>query len=105
MEAKEHQPHCTGVFAKDTKNCTCDKQQSNAQSSREKLIEELNKHWPWIEKVHKEDISDWILKDRERICEPLVNIKQRPIANRYEWNSSITGSAINETLQRAGIDV
>ena len=82
-----------------------DKQQSNAQSSREKLIEELERKLS--NPTTPEEIADFILKDRERICEPLKVTKEvlSQSINSHNKQCVLLLNAMDETLQRAGIDV
>lgn len=79
-----------------------DKQQSNAQSEREKLIKELGVHFinsssevSWLECM-----ADFILKDRERICEPSNNLVLDNGGSSYE----MLCQAIEEMRKRAGIE-
>lgn len=43
-----------------------------------------------------EEIADFIMSDRKRIVEPLVN-------NQHRWGFSDSVNAIKETLKRAGV--
>lgn len=61
-------------------------------SEREKIIEELGKLSPWS----LDKLSNFILANRRRIVEPLVNFR-----GCYPSNAAMR--AIDETLKNAGV--
>lgn len=70
---------------------------------RERLIQELNRlksiRGPWIESV-----ADFIIADRKRIVEPLINFKTKCKTYREDSWNTLTDSAqcIDKTLKNAG---
>lgn len=83
---------------------------SNAQSESLKIVEDLKAENVWPDDMsdsHFEFLAGYIIKDRERICEPLVklDLKAGTMIELSMLNMNNILLAAQQTLQRAGIDV
>lgn len=70
-------------------------------TEREKLTQELNKLGFSDSAnccVYVEDVVDFVIKDRERICKPLINILNK---NHISFDRSMW--AIGKTLELSGL--
>lgn len=93
---------------------------TNEQSERESVIKELDKIMPCscIDAYklrnlsapdccncnYVEDIADFVLNDRKRICAPIYAYKLSVIETDQSWGLRKSDRAINETLILAGIN-
>lgn len=72
--------------------------------AREALIKDLNKHW-WVWDSNgdsiADDIADFIIKDRQRIVQPLVKYKDS--IGSY-WGKDYSDKVTEETLKLAGLE-
>ncbi len=71
-------------------------------SEREKLIKQICNEWD-IDTVD-DYIIDFILADRKRIIEPLVNLERCPTTGVITSCSDDVDKAVDETLELAGIN-
>lgn len=72
-------------------------------NSREELVKEL-RDIGMVSFVHQ--VADFIIKDRERIVEPLVKHKKFLGYDAYDWKHKVLvrTECIDETLKNAGIE-
>lgn len=80
-------------------------------SERERLVEEIIKTFG-VQADGKtrplatpENLADFILADRRRIVEPLVEYKQKYFNEGDGWGYTDTDVTIDETLKRAGVNL
>lgn len=75
---------------------------------REELIKKINNKcftFIWdgqqnIQILNNSNVADFIIEDRKRICEPLVNLKLDNGGSSYE----LICQGIEKTLKRAGLE-
>ncbi len=74
-------------------------------TERQRLIKELEDNQIYA-LVSVEQIADFIIEDRLRICEPLIGLKRRVIEafGNQVWSRNVLNKEIDETLKLAGLE-